>query len=57
MALQDDDIIPDDPAEEPTEELPLEGGGLMDDSVPVSEASEDEQNAMLGYGDEQEEVV
>ena len=57
LAMQDDDIIPDDPEEELTEDAPSEGGGLMDDSVPVSEASEDEQNAMLGYGDEQEEVV
>jgi hypothetical protein len=57
LAMEDDDIMPDDPSEENSEENPTEESGLMDESVPLAPASDDEQNAMLGYGDEQEEVV
>jgi hypothetical protein len=57
LAMGDDDIIPDDPAENTLEETPAEESGLMDGSVPLAPASDDEQNAILGYGDEQEEVV
>lgn len=62
IALEDEDIVPDsDPTEdavEPTEEAST---GLMGaDSIPTEVATEEEQAAMLGYGDEteeQEEIV
>ncbi len=55
MALNDPDIIPDDDFIEPTEEETPEPTGLMDPSIPETVASEEEQAAMLGLNEVEDE--
>ena len=57
LAEGDTDIIPDEEAQEPAAEPAPDAGGLMDQSVGISPATEDEQAAMLGYGSADEEVL